>query len=326
LLRSPLLHFLLVGGLLFALQATWSSAPETPQIEVRRSEIAERIEAYRRQMGRDATEEEARAIENQVVENAIWLEQAFALGLHEIDSVVHQRLILNMRFLEGESDASDESLVARAFELGMDRSDTVVQRRLVDRVQAIIRGGVRARPLDDETLEAHFEKTSEQWREPPLLDLTHVYLSRDRRRDETVDDAVELLGQLQSESAAPDNGVSMGDPFLAGHRLRGATPNRIIARLGPVFAEGVSEAPAGEWFGPVESAFGQHLVWIHTREESRIPQLDEVRSRVVEDWIEQESRKALREYVERRRQVVRVEFVDDEESPGLGSSEPNSGS
>ena len=119
-------------GLLFALQAAWSSVPETPQIEVRRSEIAERVEAYRRQMGRDATDEEARAIENQVVENAIWLEQAFALGLHEIDSVVHQRLILNMRFLEGDSDASDESLVARAFELGMDRSDTVVQRRLVD--------------------------------------------------------------------------------------------------------------------------------------------------------------------------------------------------
>jgi hypothetical protein len=320
LLRSPLLHFLLVGGLLFALQLAWSRVPENPQIEVRRSEIDERVEAYRRQMGRAASEEEAKAIENQVIENAIWLEQAFALGLHEIDSVVHQRLILNMRFLEGETDASDEDLVARAIELGMDRSDTVVQRRLVDRVQAIIRGGVRARPLDDDTLDAHFAMTAERWREPPLLDLTHVYLSRDKRRDQAVVDAAELLGRLSAEAVDPEGGVALGDPFLAGHRLRGATPNRIIARLGPAFAEGVAEGPAESWFGPVESAFGQHVVWIHKRTDSRIPDLKEVRSRVVEDWIEQESRKALREYVERRRLVIRVQIVED-----TGTAESRSG-
>ena len=320
-LRSPLLHFLLLGGLLFALQGAWSSVPETPRIEVRRSEIDERLEAYQRQMGRPATAEEAGAIENQVIENAIWLEQAFALGLNEIDSVVHQRLLLNMRFLEGESEASDEEVVGRAIELGMDRSDTVVQRRLVDRVQAIIRGGVRARPLDEATLEAHFENTAERWREPPLLDLTHVYLSRDKRREKTVSDARAILSKLTNGGVDPEAGVALGDPFLAGHRLRGATPNRIVARLGPVFADGVAEVEANRWFGPIESAFGQHLVWIHARTESRIPELAEIRSRVFEDWIEEESRKALREFVVRRRQVVQVGILEDTASPDTESAE-----
>ena len=310
-IRSPLLHFLLAGALIFALQSVWSSAPEESRIEVRRSEIDERIEAYRRQMGRAPNDAEARSIENQVIENALWLEQAFALGLHEMDSVVRQRLIINMRFLEGETQASDEELVARAIELGMDKSDTVVQRRLIDRVQAIVRAGVRARPIDDATLAAHYEATQERWREPALLDLTHVYLSRDKRGDATVDDARALLTRLEVGTIEPDPGVALGDPFLAGHRLRGATPNRIVARLGPHFANGVAEAPTGVWVGPIESAFGQHLVWIHDRVESRIPSLEEIRSRVVEDWIEQESRVALRKHVERRKLVVRIEILED---------------
>ncbi|MFK7897416.1 MAG: peptidyl-prolyl cis-trans isomerase [Myxococcota bacterium] len=319
-LRSPLLHFLLLGSLLFALQTAWSSVPETPVVEVQRSVIEESVAAYRTQMGRPPTESERDALENQAIENAIWLEQAHTLGLPQIDSVVHQRLILNMRFLEGETDASDEELLARAFELGMDKSDTVVQRRLIDRVQAIVRARVRAREIDAATLEAYFEETAERWREPALLDLTHVYFSRDKRGGDTGTDAGSALARLldasdtpnaPNVSKAPEDALALGDPFLAGHRLRGATPNRIVARLGPDFAAGVENAPVEEWVGPVPSAFGMHLVWIHRRAESRIPDLAEVESRVREDWIEAESRKALREQVTRRRAQVDLRILED---------------
>jgi hypothetical protein len=311
LLRSPLLHFLLLGSLLFVLQAAWSSVPETPVVEVRRSAIEESLQAYRTQMGRPPSEGEAAALENQAIENALWLEQARSLGLPQIDSVVHQRLLLNMRFLEGETDASDEELLERAFELGMDQSDTVVQRRLIDRVQAIVRAGVRAREIDDETLEAYFEETAERWREPAMLDLSHVYFSRDKRGDATSDDARAAHARLVEDPLEAEAALSLGDPFLAGHRLRGATPNRIVARLGPDFAAGVESAPVQQWIGPVPSAFGLHVVWIHSRVESRIPALSEVRARVMEDWIEAESRKALREHVVRRRTQVEIRMIED---------------
>lgn len=332
-LRSPFLHFLLIGALLFAVQSIRSPRVDVPVIEVRRSEVLERLDAYRQQMGRPPTDSEARAIENQVIENALWLEQAFALHLHEVDSVVRQRLLMNMRFLDGTtaratrddaetSDASDTSdtsdtseaeLIERAIALGMDRSDTVVKRRLIDRVQAIVRAGVRSQPISEETIAAHYDETKERWREPALLDLSHVYFSRDKRGDETRADAARTLLVL-SESEHPDDveaAIALGDPFLAGHRLRGATPNRIIARLGPVFAEGVADAQPGAWIGPVESAFGQHLVLVHDRIESRIPPLDEIRTRVVEDWIEQTSREALREYIASRRTQVDLRMIDD---------------
>jgi len=320
LLRSPLIHFLLAGALLFVIEAAWSRAPETPVVVVKQSEIGERVAAFELQMGRAASPEEARSIESQVVDDALWLEQAFALGLLEIDPVVRQRLLLNMRFLEGESEESDEVLLSRAIELGMDRSDTVVQRRLIDRTQAILRARVRAEPPDVSTLAAHFQANAERWRQPALLDLSHVYFSRDKRTEAAEGDAQKLLAQLGSEPTSVDEAIRSGDPFLAGHRLRGASPARIVARLGPTFASGVETSPVGRWIGPIESAFGVHLVWIHERKESRVPELAEVEKRVLEDWIEEESRRTLRDYLVRRREAVEVRIVDDRAAPNTAET------
>jgi hypothetical protein len=312
LLRSPLLHFLILGALLFALRGVFNSPDEAVVIEVPRSEIDERIQLFERQMGRAVAVREAQAIENQVVEDTLWLKQARVLGLHKIDSVVRQRLILNMRFLEGEdSQSSDDELYARAIELGMDESDTVVQRRLIDRVQAILRAAVRANPPDEAALRAHYAARAERWREPALLDLSHVYFSRDRRGEATRSDASTLLEELRSRSVEPDAAVELGDPFLAGHRLRAATPNQIISRLGPEFAAGVEGAEIGRWIGPIDSAFGSHLVWIHGRDASQIPAFDTLRLRVLEDWIDVASDTALREQIVRVRERVVIRIVED---------------
>jgi len=311
LLRSPLLHFLLIGALLVVLQSVYYSRSESFVVEVLQSEIDERVASFQKQIGRRPSPAEALSVENQVIENALWLEQARALGLHETDTVVRQRLVLNMRFLEGQTDTPDSELFERAISLGMDQSDTVVRRRLIDRVQAMIRAGVRSRTPDEALLEAHFEKTADRWREPALLDLTHVYFSRDKRGAAAEADAAALLVELAKRSVEPSEAAALADPFLSGHRLLGATPNRIVARFGPAFAAAVENQPTAQWVGPIQSAFGAHLVWIEDRIESRIPALIEVRKRVLEDWIAEETRKALQAQIERRKRVVEVRIIDD---------------
>jgi hypothetical protein len=315
LLRSPLVHFLLLGALLFGLNSAQSSVSEPTVVEVLRSEIDERIAAYQSQMGRIPSAVEAVSIENQIIENALWLQQARALGLHKTDSVVRQRLILNMRFLEGQIDVPEDELFRKAMDLGMDQSDTVVQRRLIDRVQAMIRAGVRSRTPDDSVLRTHYESTASRWRQPALLDLTQVYFSRDKRGDRAEIDAAALLLELTEQGIEPGAAVALADPFLSGHRLHTATPNRIVARFGPAFAAGVEHERALRWVGPVESAFGAHLVWIHERIESRIPTFDEVQQQVLEDWITEETRRALRAQIGRRRRIVEVRVIEDREPP-----------
>jgi hypothetical protein len=310
-LRAPLVHFLALGALLFVLQMGFRGDPPTYSVEVPRSEVAERIEAFALQVGRPPNADEARALEEQAVEDALWLDQAFAVGLPEIDAVVHQRLVQNMRFLDPETKESDEALYARAVELGMERSDTVVRRRLIDRIQAVVRARVRGEPIDEAALRQFFDANAERWREPMLLDLTHVYLSRDKRRERADADAAALRSKLEKESTPAQAAIALGDPFLGGHTLRGATPTRIASRLGPDFADALRDAQPGRWLGPIESAFGPHLVWIDRRIESRIPPFDEIRQRVLDDWLEERTREALRAEAVRLRAGVEVRWIDD---------------
>jgi hypothetical protein len=216
-----------------------------------------------------------------------------------------------MRFLDPQSAESDEALYARAVELGMERSDTVVRRRLIDRIQAVVRARVRSEPVDEAALRAFFEANAERWREPALLDLTHVYLSRDRRGPRADAEAAALARRLAAEGTSPEAAVRLGDPFLGGHVLRGATPTRIAARLGPGFADAVADAAPGRWHGPIESAFGPHLVWIEKRVDSRIPPFDEVRTRVLDDWLDERTREALRAEAARMRAGVEVRWIDE---------------
>ncbi len=317
-LRAPLLHFLVLGGLLFALQTGFGGPTAMRAVEVMQTDVDERVEAFALQVGRPPSAEEARALEDQAIDDAVWLDQAFAVGLPEIDAVVHQRLIQNMRFLDPETTESDAALYDRALELGMEKSDTVVRRRLIDRIQAVVRARVRTEPVDESLLRKFYDENAERWREPTILDLTHVYLSRDKRGERADADAEALRPRLERESIAAEAATLLGDPFLGGHTLRGATPTRIAARLGPGFADAIADAQPERWIGPVESAFGPHLVWIERRVESRIPTLEEIRSRVLDDWLEQRTREALRDEAARLRTQVEVRRVDDRSAARAG--------
>ena len=315
-LRSSLLHFLILGGLLFALESLSARVSARPIVEVRASDLRAELERFEARIGRAPDERERAALADQVVAEALWLEEARDLGLPQEDPIVRRRLLMNMRFLEDDAEerdagATEAQLLARARELGLERSDPVVQRRLVDRMQARVRASVERRPFDEAELARHHREHADRWREQPQLDLTHVYLSRDKRGERLEREAEQLLASLRSAEVAPEAAATRGDPFLVGSRFRAATPRQLVARFGPGFEAGVREAPVGRWIGPIQSAFGLHAVWIHARVPERLPPLEEIRDRVLADWREAESRRALKAHVERRRAAVELRFVED---------------
>jgi len=318
LLRTPLLHFLILGGLLFALESLSARVSAKPVVEIRARDVRAEIERFEARIGRAPDAQERAALVDQVVAEALWLEEARALGLAQDDPIVRRRLLMNMRFLEDDAEATDAALLARARALGMARSDPVVRRRLVDRMRARVRASVERRPVDEAELVRHHREHADRWREPGHLDLTHVYLSRDRRGERLEGDAKALLTRLRRGDLAPEDAADRGDPFLVGNRFRAATPSRLVARFGPAFEAGVRAAPIGRWIGPIESAFGLHAVWIHAREPERVPPLEAIRDRVLADWREAEVRRAWQAHVARRRAAVELRAVADR-APAHGS-------
>lgn len=296
-LRAPLFHFLVLGAVLFVAEGVWSARADAG----RRAAItvsAEQIEQLRaialREAGREATPRELEYRVNAWVDDELLLREARAMGWDRSDPVVHMRLAQNLRFLGAEADADEATLVDRAYRLGMDRSDVVVRRRLLERMRLAITSAAVANEPPDAELETILKADAERYRRPPLVKLTQVFLSRDRRGKDLASDAAQLFADLVRDGATPDAAAERGDPSLIASDLPLSSQRALGSRLGPDFASAALELEPGGWRGPILSSYGLHLVWVERRVEARDPDVDEARRELLATWRAETEREALR--------------------------------
>jgi hypothetical protein len=249
--RSPALHFVLLGGLLYLLRTGISNPP---------------VQAMK-------------------AEDVLYRE-ALAAGLDRGSPVVDQRLIENMRFLEGgeRSGRDAESLHSEAVALGFDRTDPVVRRYLVEQTKLLAEASGKPEVFTDAELADYLRRHQRHFRQPGQVRLTHVFLDADRRGASLEADARRLLARLRAEKVSPDDAPGLGDPFFPGHHPALSAPHDLAKVYGPGFARAVSGSPGlpvGRWEGPVPSPYGLHLVWIHESRPGAPATLAEVRNQVV---------------------------------------------
>jgi hypothetical protein len=199
-----------------------------------------------------------------------------------------------MRFVHGASDRSDDALFEEALALGMDRSDPVVRRRLAQRISLGIEASARRDAPDLAELEAYLAFHVDRFAEPATVELSHVYLSRDRRGDALAADARAVLDQLIAERIRPETAAALGDPIMLPAHQPPRSEAELAGTFGASFARNVAGATPGAWFGPVSSSYGLHLVWVRARRPARIPDLDAVRSAVLESLLADRAAVALR--------------------------------
>jgi len=288
-----------LGALLFVAQGLWSRFDERAPgsrsertIRITPGQIEELREGFARQMRRPPEARELDRLIANLVDEEILYREAVAQGLPELDGGVQTRLIQKMLFLEGGQAIEDPAaLLARAVELELHRDDVVVRRILVQKMRLI---GMTLEPGEEPTapeIAERYESRRASLREPDRVDLVHVFLSVDRRPGSALEDARLLRRRLVEESIGPDGGVAFGDPFPLGHRLDDRSARDLQRSFGARFGEQVFEAPVGGWSSPIDSAYGQHLVWVESIRPGPIPALESVRDRLRRE-LEQERRQA----------------------------------
>jgi hypothetical protein len=252
-LTRPLVHFLLLGALLFAA------------------------------IGTDRTRAQANsspAIDAGAGDEEVLLHAALERGIHERDPIVRRRLLRNARFLRPEDPRGDDAILEEAYSLGLHRGDLVVQRRLVQKMTFLAWERADAHPVPEQELRAAFERERGDFTHPARARISHVFLSRDRRGDRLDADATGLA--IRVAGLAPETAVPMGDPFLLGAHPGLTSEADLTRRFGAGVATAAFSTPVGAWSAPVSSAWGMHLVFVHERAAARPARFDEARPRIAE--------------------------------------------
>jgi hypothetical protein len=171
----------------------------------------------------------------------------------------------------------DEVFYREAIAMGLDRDDTIIRRRLRQRMELFATEILTPRKPSDAELLGFLERHRERYRTEAVVSFRQVYLN-----PETGVDPAGVLAILRArgEGAVDD----LGDATLLPNALAETRLSAVAAQFGSAFAEGLARAPVGDWSGPIESAYGVHLVRLGRREEGRLPPLADIRDAVKRDW------------------------------------------
>ncbi len=246
-LSEPLSHFLLLGVAIFGLYA-WlggDARDSDRRIVVSAGEVAQLADLFSMRWSRPPTPPELRGL---------------------LDARVRE-----------------EVLYREALALGLDRDDTIVRRRLAQKMEFLIEDlGSRAQP-GEEDLRVFLADHPDLFRERARLTVSQVYVSADRRGGEAEGVALRILATLREASHDGDPGTRGDVPPMA-HSYTDVDHDEIAGIFGADFADSVAGLPPGAWYGPVRSGYGLHLVFVHGRSDSRLPELAEVEQKVRGEW------------------------------------------
>lgn len=313
--RLPALHFLVLGGLLAALQAATrppDAARGRAPIVISAARIAEIRDDYARSLA-PPSPEELQALVARAADEEMLYREALLLGLDRGDGAVRWRVIEKMHFLYGEEAGDADTAYRRGIALGLDKDDLVVRNALVTKMRLLAKAASKqdeptGAALDRE-LVAFMERQPERYRASEAVSLTHVFLNASKRGAALDADARALLARLRAEHVAPETAARLGDPFIAGNALRAASRTVLAKTFGDDFAKATLALPPERWSDPIRSTYGLHLVWVSDRRAGNLPPLDAVRPRVLRAYRAERREQYLARMMDELRAayVVRVE-------------------
>ena len=250
-LREPLLHFLLLGGLLFVaytlLEPRVGVANASRQIRLTPDELLPLATLFQSQWRRPPTLEE------------------------------FSRLV--------EDKVRQEVLYREAIAMGLDKDDEIVKRRMAQKMQFLAEDVAAAREPTSAELERFFRQNNAQFAQPTRVSFRHLYFSPDRRGVRARDDAARALAKLAGQPQDAKLARSLADPFMFQDYYRDRARENLRKEFGPQFALAVEKLAPGAWQGPIESGFGWHVVFVDTLIPGRAPAFEEVEADVKAAWL-----------------------------------------
>lgn len=277
--NKPWLHFIVLGVVFYQLQS--ALFPETMPVIGPLSEA--RVETLKNQWrtstGRMPTNEQLSRFVAAELDRDMLLQHALELEFHLRDSIVHQRLVRNMKFLQLGEGRSDSELFEQAIEMRLHLDDEVVKRRLIQIMeQRLLARYPPSTPTTTE-VQAEFENRKAELQHPPRYSFEHVFFN------ETQVSAVpSIISKISEQQLDIEAARMLGSPFLQGTKFLRQTPDQLARNFGSHFVQALQEQqPAPGWLDPIASAYGLHYLWLSEFEPARDAELHEVKQQLLAD-------------------------------------------
>jgi len=255
-LREPLVHFLALGALVFAIFhfAADRSGSQEGRIVVTAGKIEQLATGFSRTWRRAPTRRELDGLIEDHVREEVFYREALALGLDKDDSIVRRRMQQKLEFMAGDA-------------------------------------GALASPTDRD-LQAWLDRHPDKFRVEPGVAFSQIYFKPGREGENARAAASRALSQLDRTEGRADP-AQLGDATALPREMSLSSEDEIGRVFGNDFAREVARLEPGQWSGPVPSGYGWHLVRVGERTAGGSKPLAEVREAAQREWLAARNRELV---------------------------------
>ena len=260
-LREPLLHFLVLGAILFAAYSYLRrhDAPGEQQIVVSSGKIEHLAALFARTWQRPPTQKELEGL---------------------VDDYVRE-----------------EAAYRQGIAMGLDSDDTIIRRRLRQKMDFVAEDLIELAEPSDADLASYFEQNQADFQIEPRLSFRQVYFNPERHESALDEIVRSLVTRLQHDPSI--DAEEQGDRTLLEYRYQNVSKAEIHGLFGERFADSVADLEPGDWAGPLQSPYGVHAVIVDQVSPGRTPQLSEIRAAVRREWAHARRQALTDEYYEK---------------------------
>lgn len=272
-LREPLVHFLLIGGVLFLLYGLQNEGfdNQDKRIVFSKADISRLVLRWEKQRQRTPTQAELKDLIEQQIREQVMYREALLMGLDQNDGIVRRRMAQKIEFISADLAAMVE-------------------------------------PSEDD-LTNYLVAHPELFEIPGHISFAQVYFNTDRRGEQAEKDIQRLL-TTQEQTRSEIDIKQLGDPFMLAQEHSQLTEYEVAQLFGKGFASKLFTLAVGDWQGPVQSSFGLHLVRIDNKTRSSQPDLKSVRIKVRNEWMNQQRSTANEAFYQSLRQQYEIIIED----------------
>jgi PPIC-type PPIASE domain len=245
-IKQPLLHFLLIGGLFFALFKIVNPDISGKDTIVINDEDVDRITSlFEKEWSRVPTEKEMNGLINTYIQQEIYYRKALLINLDHNDELIRRRLDQKLKFLTNDLATLNE-------------------------------------PTDLE-LKEYFEANKHKYLSPRKYSFSHIYFNPDKRNNAR-QDALTTLQTLPESVQQLNELITKGDAFPFSYSVEDLSEPEISKQMGDGFTRGLQDLPLKKWSGPLLSGYGFHLIFIEEFVDVIQPTLAQVKVDVLRDY------------------------------------------
>ena len=190
----------------------------------------------------------------------------------------------------------EETFYREAIRLGLDLEDIIIRRRLVQKLEFLAED-ISDEEVTEKDVEMYYESKLQKYRQPALYSFSHVYFIA--KGDSEL---------YQRSLASGADWVELGDATLLPRKVIKKDKNQVTAILGTQFSSELDMLSVGKWIGPIQSAFGYHLVRMDAVKPSNNTPFSAIKRKVLDDLLYDRREASLESYYKKIQSFYKVVY------------------